>query len=118
MIEAEAEGICAGDEGIGWELKSEGDGGEGSADAAERLGGFGDGDGVVREREPGRGVHLDDSLLRITEVVDLEGERSGGLALCGREGEGNGEGSAVVAEDFDGELDARSGFLSGREGEE
>src|SRR3974390_1034677 len=47
MIEAEAEGICAGDEGIGWELKSEGDGGEGSADAAERLGGVGDGDGVV-----------------------------------------------------------------------
>jgi len=44
----------------------------------------------------------------------LEGEGCGGVALSGRKREGDGYRRSVLAEDFDGELDARRGLLRGR----
>ena len=51
-------------------------------------------------------------------VVDDRGRvrRAGGsVALGRRKSEADGYGGAVLAENFDGKLDARNGFLRGRE---
>jgi hypothetical protein len=97
------------------EGEGEGEGGESPTDAAEGLGGFGDRDGAVVEGEPRGRIDLDAGLLGVTETVDLEGEAGGSVALGRRKSEADGYGGAVLAENFDGKLDARNGFLRGRE---
>ena len=118
MIEAEADGVRAGYKRAGWKRERECDGGESAADAAEGFGGLGDGDGVVGEGEPGGGVDLDAGLLGVAEVVDLEEESSGGITLLVRQRQSDGDGGAIIAEDFDGELDAGDGFVGEQEGKE
>ena len=116
VVEAEADGVWTGDESVVEKGEGEGEGGESSTDAAEGLCGLGDGDGVVVEREPWGGIYLDAGLLGVAKIVDLEGKGRGGIALGGRKRESDRYGGAVIAEDFDGEWDARRGFLRGRKG--